>query len=270
MSTDDTLTSEQRKHKERFIERRGFWSNGMSEMLQLDPAFIGDYADYAAHPAEVLDPKTKEFIHVAIDAVTTHLHDIGTKGHMGNAFEHGATVEELTDVLELTVVGGLYPSLQEGAKLLDEVVGTSDRPTDDDATIEELKADFEATFGYWPAEWDDMVAEDPRHFRYLLTLLQHPWEDGALDAKTRELVSLAVTVTSTQVYSAGARVHLKGALHHGASRAEVMAAIQTASVVGIHTATESATLLIEEALDRGMLSSDYIPRDPEQPRVEQG
>lgn len=268
MSTDETLTPEQRKHKERFIEKRGFWSNGMSEMLQLDPAFIGDYADYAAHPGEVLDAKTKEFIHVAIDAVTTHLHDVGTKGHMGNAFEAGATVEELTDVLELTTVAGLYPSLQAGARLVKEVDGPPEGSND--ARVDEVKAEFEATFGYWPLEWDDMVAEDPAHFRYLLTLLQHSWEDGALDPKTRELVSLAATITSTQVYSPGARVHLRGALHHGATRAEVMAAIQTASVVGIHTATESATLLIEEAQDRGLLSEQYTPRDPHQPRVEQG
>ena len=64
----------------------------------------------------------------AIDASTTHMFDDGTRGHMANAFKHGATVEELLEVIELCVPLGIQ-SVMAGLPILDEEVEIFQRET---------------------------------------------------------------------------------------------------------------------------------------------
>lgn len=68
-----------------------------------------------------LEPQVRELIYVAIDASTTHLYGPGTRIHMRNALKHGATQEELREVLELTSVLGIH-SITSGVPIsVDEV-----------------------------------------------------------------------------------------------------------------------------------------------------
>lgn len=118
------LTDRQREIKERFTEQRGYWSELYDDLLELDPEFLDCYRGFSAHPWEhgELDPKVKEFIYIAIDASTTHLYNKGTRVHIQNAFDRGATVEEIMEVFELASVLGIHsitdsvPILVEEAK----------------------------------------------------------------------------------------------------------------------------------------------------------
>jgi alkylhydroperoxidase/carboxymuconolactone decarboxylase family protein YurZ len=69
----------------------------------------------------VLDPKTIEFLAIAVDASCTHLYAPGVRRHIAKALELGATVEEITAVLQLTSVLGIH-SLSVGAPILLEEV----------------------------------------------------------------------------------------------------------------------------------------------------
>ena len=88
------------------------------------PEFFEAYAEYSSVPWRTgpLDPKTKEFIYVAIDASTTHLHAEGLRIHMTNALRHGATLDELVEVLQIVSCIG-FQSWITGVRLLDEVAG---------------------------------------------------------------------------------------------------------------------------------------------------
>jgi alkylhydroperoxidase/carboxymuconolactone decarboxylase family protein YurZ len=55
-----------------------------------------------------LQPKFKELIMVAINAATTHLYAPGVRRHMRNALKHGATKEELLEVIQLTTLLGIH------------------------------------------------------------------------------------------------------------------------------------------------------------------
>ena len=100
------------------------------EALRLDPELFAAYFEFSSVPwrAGVLEPKVKEFVYVAIDASTTHMFDDGTRGHMANAFKHGATVEELLEVIELCVPLGIQ-SVMAGLPILDEEVEIFQRET---------------------------------------------------------------------------------------------------------------------------------------------
>jgi len=115
------MDERQQDLKERFTQTRGYWNPFWEQALRLDPALFEAYFTFSSVPWNrgELEPKVKEFVYVAIDASTTHMFDEGTRGHMANAFKHGATVEELLETLELCVPIGIQ-SVMAGLPILDE------------------------------------------------------------------------------------------------------------------------------------------------------
>jgi alkylhydroperoxidase/carboxymuconolactone decarboxylase family protein YurZ len=113
--------------KQRFIEERGYWNGVWDELLEADPEFFAAYLDFSAHPSRrgVLDPKVRELIYIAVDASTTHLYAPGTRIHIRNALELGATKEEILEVLELISVLGIH-SVTMGLPLLIEELGRAE------------------------------------------------------------------------------------------------------------------------------------------------
>jgi alkylhydroperoxidase/carboxymuconolactone decarboxylase family protein YurZ len=93
----DELSSRQCALKEAFTQARGYWSPTWDQVLALDADFFEAYMNFSAVPWRhgVLDPKVREFIYIAIDASTTHLHASGTRVHMKNALRYGATQQEI-------------------------------------------------------------------------------------------------------------------------------------------------------------------------------
>jgi len=122
------MDARQLELKDSFTRTRGYWNPFWEQALRLDPALFEAYFAYSSVPWNhgVLEPKVKEFIYVAIDASTTHMFDDGTRGHMANAFEHGATVDEILEVLELCVPLGIQ-SVTIGLPILDEELERFDR-----------------------------------------------------------------------------------------------------------------------------------------------
>jgi hypothetical protein len=72
------LTGRQRKIRDEFVPRRGFWSDGWQRVLELAPDIMAAYTDLSAHSWEhgSLDPKTCEFMYIATTASATHIHPI--------------------------------------------------------------------------------------------------------------------------------------------------------------------------------------------------
>ncbi|KAE8331447.1 carboxymuconolactone decarboxylase [Aspergillus sergii] len=112
--------------KEDFIRRRGFWTDTWNPLLELDPIFFESYADFSALATRgtTLDPKYREIIICAFDAATTHLYGRGTRIHMRNALNLGATVEELMEMLEITSLMGI-DGVTTGLGLLRESTGSA-------------------------------------------------------------------------------------------------------------------------------------------------
>ncbi|MFT3866661.1 MAG: carboxymuconolactone decarboxylase family protein [Solirubrobacterales bacterium] len=106
---NEELDARQEAIKERFVAERGFWSEAWQAVLGYAPAFFEAYTDLSTAPWRegVLEPKVKELIYVAHSASTTNLHESGVRGHGGLALRHGATREELMEVLELTSLLGV-------------------------------------------------------------------------------------------------------------------------------------------------------------------
>lgn len=110
------------KLKAEFIEKRGFWTDFWEGVLSLSPDFFTSYLRMSSLPwaTGALSPKVKEFIYIAINAATTHLYVDGLAVHIRNCFNHGATVDEIMEVLEIISTIGVY-SCTVGLPILEEL-----------------------------------------------------------------------------------------------------------------------------------------------------
>lgn len=103
------LSPQQEVLKEQFTKNRGYWHDFWNEMLELDPEMFAAYTEFSSVPwrTGVLTPAEKELIYISYDIAATHLYVPGTKLHIRNALNHGATPEQILEVMEISSVLGL-------------------------------------------------------------------------------------------------------------------------------------------------------------------
>lgn len=246
---DDGLTESQRELRAEFEAEMGYWSPAFDDVLRLDETFFEQYTDLLARPHRSghLEPKVREFMLVAVNAVTTQLHEEGTRTHVRNAFAHGATFEEVREVLQRASGLGVH-SVTEGVPVLVEAMGERPEPSpSESAERERLRAAFEERRGYWNDTWAEVLRMDPEFFEHYLDLSAHPYEHGPLPPKVKEFLSIAYDAAATNLFMPGLRGHVENALALGATPEEVMEVLELASIVGFHTLREGAPILIEEA-----------------------
>jgi len=76
---------------------------------QLDPVWTDEFMATGAgiYGSGVMPPKETELLSIAFDASYTHMYAPGTRRHIHNALQAGATMEEIMEVLKLCVVQGV-------------------------------------------------------------------------------------------------------------------------------------------------------------------
>lgn len=116
--------------KQRFIDTHGYWDAAWDALLRVDPDFFEAYAEFAAIPmnASALEPKVKELVLCALDAAATHLYRPGIKTHMRNALRHGATQDDIMEVLEIVSVIGIHGALMATPMLEQSFAEQSQNP----------------------------------------------------------------------------------------------------------------------------------------------
>lgn len=218
-------------------------------LRELDPGFLEVAEALIAVPERGgrLEPKVRELVHVAIDAAATHLDEEGVRLHIRRAIEHGATGEEVLEVLQLTSTLGVHAA-NVGVPLMFEVLEErGERPeTVLDERGERLKAEFVAKRGYWHAFWDGILVLDPDFFEAYLRFSGYPWEHGVLPPKVKELIYCAFDAASTHLFVPGLKLHVRNALELGATPHEIMAVIEIASGIGLKACRIGVPILVEE------------------------
>lgn len=103
------------------FQASGQWNPNWDAFYELDPAWTEKFMAMGLSPmlSGVLDPKTIEFLAIAVDASCTHMYAPGVRRHIRNALALGATQQEITAVLQLTSVLGIH-SMSLGAPILQE------------------------------------------------------------------------------------------------------------------------------------------------------
>lgn len=239
--------------KEDFILARGYWSPLWDGLLDLDPGYFEAYLRFSEVPWRrgTLDAKVKEMVYIAVDAVTTHLFEPGIRIHVRNALGHGASLLEIVEVIELCTLIGLEASSFGLPILLEEMAAAGlaeDRHTAPlDADSSALKEEYTRILGYWPAGWEAGLRLDVDYFRTVLRLTKAPFELNALDPRTAQLIMIAANASVTHANPEAARAHIRSALALGVTPGQIIEVLQMASVLGVHSATISIPIAIDEA-----------------------
>lgn len=92
------------------LRATGNFNPAWDEMAELDPVWLEKFLDMGMKPiaSGVLDPKTLEFLAIAVDASCTHLYAPGVRRHIRKALDLGATKEEIMAVLQCVAVLGIH------------------------------------------------------------------------------------------------------------------------------------------------------------------
>ena len=104
--------------------------------------------------------------------------------------------------------------------------------------------------GYWNPNWDPIAEVDKVWMEKFLTMGMHAKD--VLDPKTLELIAIAVDASCTHMYAPGVRTHIRKALDMGVSFEEIAAVLQMTAVLGLHTMSMGAPILLEEAAARNL------------------
>ena len=142
-----------------------------------------------------------------------------------------------------------------GVPILVEVLnekGLRSGPAPLNAYQEEVKAEFTKTRGYWHPFWDEMLELDPELFAAYTEFSSVPWKHGTLSPKLKEFVYIAFDTAATHLYVKGLKLHIENAIGYGATPQEILEVMEIASVLGIHAATTSIPILVEEMAKLGI------------------
>jgi alkylhydroperoxidase/carboxymuconolactone decarboxylase family protein YurZ len=225
----------------------GYWTEALDDVLRHDPAFFRTLLDLSTVPIRsgTLDPKTREFIHIAIDGGATNMFGAGTRRHIARAVALGASDAEIMEVLELTATLGIHAANAGVPILLEVLAETGEAPDvfDLDERQKRLRADFETNRGYWNPIWDGVLKFSPDFFEAYLAFSSIPWQRGVLEPKVKELIYCAFDVASTHLWLPGLKLHMRNALGYGATPTEIMEVIQIASVLGVQVFDEAMPAL---------------------------
>jgi alkylhydroperoxidase/carboxymuconolactone decarboxylase family protein YurZ len=244
--------SNRQRLKDEFIANRGYWAPLWDSVLEVSPEYFEAYMKLSSVPWKTgtLEPKVREFIYIAIDTATTHLHVQGTRVHMQNAIRYGATQGELMEVLQLTSVLGVHTMTMGLPALVDVMrkLGRSDEIESGSLTPrqEKMKADWIAARGFWAELPEYMLRFSPDFFESYVELSSVPWKHGTLEPKVRELIYVAIDASTTHLYEAGTRIHMENALRHGATPSEIVEVLALVSVLGVHTIAMGVPVMLEE------------------------
>jgi alkylhydroperoxidase/carboxymuconolactone decarboxylase family protein YurZ len=247
------LTEDQQRFKAEYIRERGYWVSFNDGLLAYSPDFLKTYLDYAGVPARTgpLSPRLRELIYVAIDTSTTHMFAQGLAIHIRKALQCGCTLIELIEVMQLATTQGL-DSVAVGVDLIVEEMEAAGMvspqlQTPATSEMQALKRNYVHEFGDWPEWCERLLRLAPEYFKEMTALLAAPSVTGALDHKTRSLISLALAAAPTHLDRDAMRLHIRRALRQGATAEELLEVMQLVAHLGIHACVIGVPLIVEAA-----------------------
>jgi len=233
-----------------YAEYYGEWDAQLDGLLELDPDFLQAHLAMLAAPwrADVLDPKIKHLIGLAVSVSTTHLYRPGVRTHLKAALAEGATAAEVMEVFQLVTVIGMHSCNVGVPILLEELgeVGSQLMAASLTPEQEVVKKRYQQRRGNWGPHWEKLVRLSPAFLSAYTDYSMVPWLEGPLEPRVKELIYVAVNVSATHLYAQGLRVHVRNALERGATSAEVMAVYELATSLGMHSVAFGVPVLLEE------------------------
>jgi len=98
---------------------------------------------------------------------------------------------------------------------------------------ERVKHEFVEVRGTWGPAWEAILRLDAGFLAAYLEFSAVPWRKNHLPDKVKEFIYLAVDAAATHLYEPGIRQHVRAAIAHGATAAEITEVLELTSTLGI-------------------------------------
>lgn len=226
--------------KAEFERLHGYWNDAHTQALEEDPAFFNDYLAMAraALDARHLERKVCDFVMIAASASVTHLNAEAVGLHIQGALRHGATRAEISEVLQIASVLGIH-AYMVGVPVLFDEIEASGQSVDSlfplDEAFDKVKTEFSTKRGYWSDQLQLMVRSAPAFFDGYTAFSSRPWRNGTLAPAVKELLYVAIDVSTTHMFEPGVRIHMRNALRYGATPAQILQVMQIVSCLGMQS-----------------------------------
>jgi alkylhydroperoxidase/carboxymuconolactone decarboxylase family protein YurZ len=112
--------------------------------------------------------------------------------------------------------------------------------------------------GNWNPDWEPFAALDGAWTDKFLALAMAPTVSSALDPVMLEIVGVAMAAVGARPDRVALRRHIRRALEAGATREQITAVLQLASLQGIRSLCIGAPILLEELA--------AAPQKPDKPK----
>lgn len=91
------------------LRAAGQWNEAWTPFYDLDPSWTEQFmaVGIPVYAGKLLSPKLAELLSIAFDVSFTHMYAPGTRRHIRAALGHGASIEEVMEVLKLCVIQGI-------------------------------------------------------------------------------------------------------------------------------------------------------------------
>lgn len=99
----------------------------------------------------------------------------------------------------------------------------------------------------------DVLRElDPGWTKTYMQMAMNPWTSGVLSVKEVELIAVGLCASVTNMDATALRLHIRAALHAGATREQILEVLKMAAILALHSMSLGAPILIEEAQNAGI------------------
>lgn len=217
------------------IRHLGGWDRRLAAEYRDSPVFFDRFLAMLKVPGGrgALPPVDQALIGVAVVGNVAYSNWPRLEAYVTAALELGATREQVRDVLRTVSIMSIHAGTV-GIPALATVLRERgiEPPAATDPRRVQLRAEFERRREYWHETWDDMLSLDPDLFEAYTDFSMTAAEHGALDAKLRELIYIAIDCVITHLYVPGVEIHARRALDLGATPDEIVTAIEIAALTG--------------------------------------
>jgi alkylhydroperoxidase/carboxymuconolactone decarboxylase family protein YurZ len=117
------LTEDEQRRKDAYVAKTGTWPDAAAAIMRIAPQFAEGFLGYGevSWNAGPLPPKVRAFIGLAICASPSLLYAPGMRRHIRLALDHGATKEEISEVLQLASAIAIHTCTYGVPALVDAV-----------------------------------------------------------------------------------------------------------------------------------------------------
>jgi alkylhydroperoxidase/carboxymuconolactone decarboxylase family protein YurZ len=233
-------------------DKAGPWDVAALDSLERwDPAWSKTVERMTANPWNgALDRKTVELVSVAVNAACTNLNPDGTRRHIRQALDAGATRDEILQVLKMASLMAIHSCSLGAPILLEEARAAGLSAPRDFDDVPTPSCDKMRAAGQWNDAWDPFVDLDPVWTDEFMATGVALYESGVMSPKVVELISIAFDASYTHMYAPGTRRHIKSALKLGATISEIMDVLKICVVQGVQACNMGIPILEEELRQR--------------------